>query len=109
VISIREKDYIEAGRAMGFSNFRILTKHIIPGTIGSVIIISAANFSSAILIEAGLSFLGIGVQPPIPSWGTMIKDHFGYIILDKAYLAFFTRFHDYAACFGFNLCWKWPS
>jgi len=92
VISIREKDYIEAGRAMGFGNFRILTKHIIPGTIGSVIIISAANFSSAILIEAGLSFLGIGVQPPIPSWGTMIKDHFGYIILDKAYLAFLPGF-----------------
>jgi ABC-type dipeptide/oligopeptide/nickel transport system permease subunit len=92
VMSIREKDYIEAGRAMGFSNFRILTKHIIPNTFGSVIIISAANFSSAILIEAGLSFLGIGVQPPVPSWGTMIKDHFGYIILDKAYMAFLPGF-----------------
>ena len=87
VMSIREKDYIEACRAMGFSNFRIISKHIIPNTLGPVIIISAANFASAILIEAGLSFLGVGVQPPVPSWGNMIKDHYGYIILDKAYLA----------------------
>ena len=50
--------------------------------------ICAANFASAILIEAGLSFLGIGVQAPIPSWGSMIKNHYSYIILDKAYLAF---------------------
>ena len=52
-----------------------------------VIVISAANFAAAILIEAGLSFLGIGVQPPMPSWGTMIKDNYHYIILDSAYLA----------------------
>jgi peptide/nickel transport system permease protein len=52
-----------------------------------VIVISAANFAAAILIEAGLSFLGLGAQPPIPSWGGMIKDHYQYIILDKAYLA----------------------
>ena len=55
--------------------------------LSPVIVISAANFASAILIEAGLSFLGIGVQPPIPSWGTMIKEHYGYIIVDLAYLA----------------------
>jgi peptide/nickel transport system permease protein len=55
--------------------------------INPVIIISAANFASAILIEAGLSFLGIGVQPPMPSWGTMIKQHYGYILVDMGYLA----------------------
>lgn len=89
VLSIREKDYVEACRAMGFSNIRILIRHILPNTMGSVIIISTANFISAILLESSLSFLGIGVQPPIPSWGNMIKDHYGYIILDKAYLAVF--------------------
>jgi peptide/nickel transport system permease protein len=52
-----------------------------------VIVISAANFASAILLEAGLSFLGIGVQPPMPSWGGMIKENYAYIILDYAYLA----------------------
>jgi peptide/nickel transport system permease protein len=87
VMSLREKDYIEACRAMGFSNFRIISRHIVPSTLGSVFIISAANFATAILIEAGLSFLGLGIQPPVPSWGNMIKDHYGYIILDKAYLA----------------------
>jgi peptide/nickel transport system permease protein len=87
VMGIREKEYIEACRAMGFGNIRIIIKHILPATVGPIIIISAANFASAILIESGLSFLGIGVQPPVPSWGSMIKDHYGYIILDKAYLA----------------------
>lgn len=52
-----------------------------------VIVIAAANFASAILVESGLSFLGIGAQPPTPSWGAMIKDHYSYIILGKAYLA----------------------
>ena len=52
-----------------------------------MVVVSAANFAAAILIEAGLSFLGIGTQPPIPSWGGMIKDHYNYIIMDKAYLA----------------------
>lgn len=88
VLGIREKEYIEAARALGFGNFRILTRHILPNILSPVIIISASNFASAILIESGLSFLGIGVQPPVPSWGSIIKDHYGYIILDQAFLAF---------------------
>lgn len=88
VLGIREKEYIEAARALGFGQFRILTRHILPNILSPVIIISASNFASAILIESGLSFLGIGVQPPVPSWGSIIKDHYGYIILDQAYLAF---------------------
>jgi len=87
VLSIREKEYVEAARALGYNNFRIIFKHILPNAMNPVIIISAANFATAILLEAGLSFLGIGVQPPVPSWGTMIKEHYGYIIMDKAYLA----------------------
>jgi peptide/nickel transport system permease protein len=92
VLSIREKEYIEAARVMGYNDFRILTRHIIPNVISPVIIISAANFASAILIEAGLSFLGIGVQPPMPSWGGMIKEHYGFILANKAYLAFVPGF-----------------
>ena len=87
VLSIREKEYVEAARALGFSNLRIIFKHILPNAMSPVIIISAANFATAILLEAGLSFLGIGVQPPVPSWGIMIKERYGYIIMDKAYLA----------------------
>ena len=88
ILGVREIEYVQAARALGFSDLRILYRHILPNVLTPVIIISAANFASAILIEAGLSFLGIGVQPPIPSWGTMIKDHYGFIIVDKAYLAF---------------------
>lgn len=87
VLGIREKEYVEAARALGFGNFRIIFNHILPNIMSPVIIISAANFATAILLEAGLSFLGIGVQPPVPSWGNMIKEHYGYIIMDKAYLA----------------------
>jgi peptide/nickel transport system permease protein len=87
ILSIREKEFVEAGRALGFSNFRIIFHHILPNIMGAVIVISAANFASAILLEAGLSFLGIGVQPPVPSWGSMIKENYGYIILDSAHLA----------------------
>lgn len=88
VISVREKEFVESARALGLSSLRIIHRHILPVIMGPVIVISAANFASAILIEAGLSFLGIGVQPPMPSWGTMIREHYGYIILDKGYLAF---------------------
>ncbi len=88
VLGIRELEYIDAARTLGVNPARILIRHVLPNVINPVIIISAANFASAILIEAGLSFLGIGVQPPIPSWGSMVRDHYGYMIVDKAYLAF---------------------
>jgi ABC-type dipeptide/oligopeptide/nickel transport system permease subunit len=87
ILSLREKEFVEAGRALGFSNFRLIFHHILPNILGIVFIIAAANFASAILLEAGLSFLGIGVQPPVPSWGAMIKENYGYIVLDSAYLA----------------------
>jgi peptide/nickel transport system permease protein len=88
VMSLREADYVLAARALGYNDFRILFRHILPNVLSSVIVVSSANFASAILIEAGLSFLGIGIQPPGPSWGSMIRDHYGYILVDKAYLAF---------------------
>ena len=87
VISLREKDFVEASRALGFSDFRIITRQILPNVMGPVIVISAANFASAILIEAGLSFLGIGAQPPTASWGEMINAHRGFIIGHSPYLA----------------------
>lgn len=87
IMSVKELQYVTAARALGFGNFRIITKHILPNIMAPVIVISAANFAAAILIESGLSFLGIGAQPPMASWGAMIKDHYNYIILGKPYLA----------------------
>lgn len=87
VLSVKEMQYVTAARALGFNDYRIITKHILPNIMAPVIIISAANFAGAILIESGLSFLGIGAQPPMPSWGGIIKDHYSYIVIGKPYLA----------------------
>ncbi len=87
VIGAKELQYVTAARALGFTDFRIITQHILPNIMAPLIVISAANFAAAILIESGLSFLGIGAQPPMASWGAMIKDHYNYIILGKPYLA----------------------
>ncbi len=103
VMSIREKEFIMAARALGYNDFRIMFRHILPNIFAPVIIIAAANFASAILIEAGLSFLGIGVQPPVPSWGTMVRDHYGFIIVDKAFLAFIPGFAIMILVLAFTL------
>ncbi len=87
IISVKEMQFVTAARALGYNDLRIIVHHILPNIMAPVIVISAANFASAILVESGLSFLGLGAQPPVPSWGGMIKDYYGDIILDKPYLA----------------------
>lgn len=87
VMGIKEMQYVTAARALGYTNGRIIFHHILPNSMAPVIVISAANFASAILVESGLSFLGLGAQLPVPSWGAMIKDNYNYIILGKPYLA----------------------
>ncbi len=72
VLSIREREYVLAARALGFSNRRILFRHILPNTLVPVIIAATLGIGNVIVLEAGLSFLGIGVQPPTPSWGGMV-------------------------------------
>jgi len=86
VIGLKEKTFIQAAKTLGYGQLRIIFHHILPLLIPPLIVISAANFAGAILIESGLSFLGIGAQPPIPSWGGMVKDHFRYLLLGKPYL-----------------------
>ncbi len=88
VLSIREKEYIEAGKALGFKDGRIIFRHVFPNIIGPVIVQSANNFVAAILIEAGLSWIGIGTQIPTPSWGGILTLHANYIDnFDSAFLA----------------------
>ena len=79
VIRTREMEYVEAAKALGYTHGRILFRHILPNVMGPVIVISAANFATAILMEAGLSFLGIGAQLPMVSWGGMIRSYYPYI------------------------------
>lgn len=87
VLAVREMEYVEAARALGFSDRRIIIRHILPNILGPVLVIAANNFASAIVIEAGLSFLGVGVQPPQPSWGLMIKENYNFIITHNPVLA----------------------
>jgi len=103
VLSVREKEYVEAATVLGFNKLRIIFKHVLPSVIGPVIIVSASNFATAILLEAGLSFLGVGVQPPMPSWGTIVRNHYGYVIMDKAYLALIPGFAIMLLVLAFNL------
>ncbi len=103
VLGVRELEYIEATRALGFSDFRTIVRHIWPNIMGPVIVIAASNFASAIVIEAGLSFLGVGVQPPQPSWGLMIKENYNFIITQNPMLALAPGFAIMLLVLAFNL------
>jgi peptide/nickel transport system permease protein len=87
VLAVRELEYVEATRALGYPHARTIFRHILPNILGPVMVIAASNFASAIVIEAGLSFLGVGVQPPQPSWGLMIKENYNFIITHNPALA----------------------
>jgi oligopeptide transport system permease protein len=103
VIVTKELQYVEAGKVLGFSDFRIIARHILPNIFGPVMVIAASNFASAIVIEAGLSFLGVGVQPPQPSWGLMIKENYNFIITQNPMLALAPGFAIMLLVLAFNL------
>jgi peptide/nickel transport system permease protein len=103
VLSIRELEYVEAAKVLGYSPFRIIVKHIIPNIMGPVWVVVASNFASAIVIEAGLSFLGIGVQPPQSSWGLMIKENYNFIITNNPMLAIIPGIAIMLLVLAFNL------
>jgi peptide/nickel transport system permease protein len=103
VLALREMEYIQAAKALGLKNLRIILRHILPNVMGPVIVIAAANFASAIIIEAGLSFLGVGIQPPTPSWGLMIKENYNFIITHNPALALAPGIAIMALVLAFNL------
>ncbi|HEV2131156.1 MAG TPA: oligopeptide ABC transporter permease [Longimicrobiaceae bacterium] len=74
VLSLREREFVQAARALGMNDGRIISRHIIPNTLAPIIVYATLGIGNTILIEAGLSFLGLGMQPPTPSWGNMIAD-----------------------------------
>jgi len=103
VMTLKEVEFVEAAKALGFSTSRTIIKHILPNIAGPILVVASANFASAILLETGLSFLGFGAQPPMPSWGTMIKEHYGYIIMDAAYLAVLPGLAIMCTVYAFNV------
>jgi peptide/nickel transport system permease protein len=103
VLGVRELEYVEATRALGYSHVRTIVRHIWPNIMGPVMVIAASNFASAIVIEAGLSFLGVGVQPPQPSWGLMIKENYNFVITQNPMLALAPGFAIMLLVLAFNL------
>lgn len=79
MLSLRSATFVEAGRVLGLPTGRLIIRHLLPNLRGPLIVLATSNFAAAILLEAGLSFLGLGVQPPAPSWGLMVKE--GYDLL----------------------------
>lgn len=103
VLAIRELEYVEAARALGYNHLRIISRHILPNIIGPVMVVAAGNFATAIVVEAGLSFLGVGVQPPQPSWGLMIKENYNFIITHNPLLALAPGIAIMVLVLAFNL------
>lgn len=87
VLAIKQLAFVEAAQSMGLGSGRILLRHILPNLMGPVMVVAAGNFATAILVESGLSYLGFGVQPPTPSWGTMLNENYGYALGGKPLLA----------------------
>jgi ABC-type dipeptide/oligopeptide/nickel transport system permease subunit len=103
ILGIRKIEYVEAAKAMGMRTMRIILRHILPNITGPLLVVASSNFAAAILLEAGLSFLGFGAQPPMPTWGGMIKEHYGYIVIDAAYLAVIPGVAFMLIVYAFNL------
>ena len=83
IMALREVQFVEAAQSLGYSHARTIFLHILPNILGPLIVVAAADFASAILIEAGLSFLGVGVEATTPTWGRMLSENYGYIISSK--------------------------
>ena len=101
-LAIREIPYIDAARANGFSNTRIIMRHMVPNVMAPFLIMITAFVGQAILLEASLSFLGLGVQEPTPAWGLMLRSSQEFM-RDEAYLAIYPGLAITLAVFGFNL------
>lgn len=103
VLQLKEKTYISAAETLGVSWISILFRHLLPNLIGPVAVLIAANFAIAILIEAGLSYLGFGVQPPTPSLGNLLNENYGYALSGKTYMALIPALAIMLLVLSFNL------
>jgi len=100
---IREMEFVSAAKSLGFSDTRTIFLHILPNITGPVIVVACANFANAILVESGLSYIGLGIQPPAPSWGSMLNEYKDFIDSPNAYLALFPGLAIMLLVLAFNL------
>ena len=99
----KEDEYVTAARSLGYNSGRIIFHHILPNIIGPILVIAAANFATAILLEAGLSYLGFGIKPPAPSIGNMLNENYGYALSNKPFLAIIPAITIMLLVLSFNL------
>lgn len=102
VLAERPREYVQAAVALGGSDGRIITRHLLPNILGPLIVQVSLSTATAVLAEATLSFLGLGVQPPTPSWGSMLNDARGYLS-QAPYMALFPGLGIFLAVLAFNL------
>ncbi len=102
VLSLREREFVQAANALGYSKRRIILRHLIPNALAPVIVAATLGIGQTIVLEAGLSFLGLGVQPPTPSWGTMVADGRN-VLLNAWWLSTFPGLAIVVTVLSFNL------
>lgn len=102
VLAARTEPYVEGARAIGLSDWRIVTRHVLPNCLAPIIVVSTTRVGSAILSAAGLSFLGLGAQPPTPDWGAMLSASKAYA-RDAYWVALFPGLAVFITVLGFNL------
>jgi peptide/nickel transport system permease protein len=102
VLSLREREFVQAATALGYSKKRIILRHLIPNALAPVIVAATLGIGNTIVLEAGLSFLGLGVQPPTPSWGTMVADGRN-VLLNAWWLSTFPGLAIVFTVLSFNL------
>ncbi|MEE4265697.1 MAG: ABC transporter permease [Desulfobacteraceae bacterium] len=105
-LKLRELEYVQAARAIGVSSFKIIRGHIIPNALPALIVLGTLDFAWVIIFEAALSFLGLGIQPPTPSWGVMLSEARNFIY-ESPWMTIFPGAALFITCVGFNLFGDW--
>ncbi len=103
VLQQKNMQYVQAAKSIGLPEFPVLARHILPNIVGPILVIAAANFATAILIEAGLSYLGFGIRPPAPSIGNMLNEQYGFALSGKPFLALVPAITIMLLVLAFNL------
>lgn len=103
VMQVKSQLYVKAAKVLGLTDLRTILYHILPNIFGPILVMAAANFATAILVEAGLSYLGIGIQPPMPSLGNMLKENYAYATGGFVYMALFPILAIMILVLTFNL------
>lgn len=103
VLQQKNMQYVQAAKSIGISELPVLARHILPNIVGPILVIAAANFATAILIEAGLSYLGFGIRPPAPSIGNMLNEQYGFALSGKPFLALVPAITIMLLVLAFNL------